>query len=246
MKILLILSLFLSLNLYSREIVVVSDLDETTRMANVENYFKAFFHLLVGVKPYRGMQAIYSDLKESNDDIKFYYLSSSYTFLYKGDRWINKYGFPKGVVFQRTLKKNSKNFKAEKLKEIYGKHPDAHFMFFGDNVERDVKIYENFVEENNLYSFEIFIRDALLEFPTSKYAKYFQTEKVLAPMLKLKTETVNFVNSLTRKAVLPNFLLQNLKERLVKECHAKRETKCFSKARAKVKEIENELSLLPL
>ena len=240
----LILGLLVSLSFsqaFAKEIVIVSDLDETLRRADVEHHVKAGVRLLGGVKPYKGLTAIFKDLKESNGNIKFYYLSNSFPFLYNGKGWTKKNDLPEGVVYQRSLKDKSDSFKPRKLKEIKEKHPDAEFLFFGDNVEHDPKFYQEFAESSDLSNYSIYIRDALLKFPDSNKITYFQTDKQLISHFSLNQSTEDYLNSLSLKDLVPNFLFNNLKLRIIKECKRSKESECRKKAKEGTKEVKERL-----
>lgn len=209
--------LVLSFQSFARELVIISDLDETLRVANVEHHFKAGLKLIGGVKPYEGMQHIFAEIKAKNPDAKFYYLSNSYPFLYNGERWTDKYDFPDGVVFQRSLKDKSAEFKPRKLKEIAAAHPDAELLMFGDNIEHDPKFYREFLAETQREA-RVFIRDARLEFTEEPGMTYFQTENQITDDLLMSEETTAAVRGLPFNKLVPKFLLKNLKKRLIETC----------------------------
>ncbi len=219
MKLLLILTLLVSSQiLFAKELVIISDLDETIRIANVENKFKAGLNILTGVKPYEGLRAIFKELKRKNPDAKFYYLSNSFPFIYSGRRWTKKNGFPEGTTFQRSLKDKSVNFKPGKLKEIAAAHPDASFLMFGDNVERDPQFYRDFLAETQIKEAQVFIRDARLIFTQETGMTYFQTEAQITDELMMSDETSSLVKNLAFHKLVPRFLIKNLKKRLIKQC----------------------------
>jgi phosphatidate phosphatase APP1 len=103
----LLFAAFLSLSAYfpasveAKEIIIISDLDDTLRMANIEKKVKAASKLITGVKPFEGLRAIFNEINQTESEVKFYYLSNSYPFLYSGERWTAKHGFPKGIVYKR-------------------------------------------------------------------------------------------------------------------------------------------------
>jgi phosphatidate phosphatase APP1 len=219
-KILLVLTMMLNCQaILARELVIISDLDETLRMANVEKMVKAAGKLVVGVKPYPAMQTIFNEIQAKNPDAKFYYLSNSYNFLYNADKWTRENNFPKGTSFQRCLKKDkSETFKAIKLKEIAAAHPDASFMLFGDNIDHDPKFYREFLSETQIKDARVFIRDARLLFTQVDDQTYYQTEDQITDDLNMSESTTSTVKNLPFNKLVPKFLLKNLKKRLVKEC----------------------------
>lgn len=241
--------MFLILSLYSqlilaKELVIISDLDETLRMANIENKAKAGVKLVTGVKPYEGLRTIFNELKNTNTEIKFYYLSNSYPFLYNGERWTDKNGFPEGTILQRCLKDKSDSFKPRKLKEIAARHPDASFLLFGDNVEHDPKFYRDFLAESQLNDIQIFIRDARLEFTNEPNMTYFQTEAQITDDLNMSQETSDAVSGLAFNKLVPKFLLKNLKKRLIKSCKNPLES-CRVAAERRVLEVIDQIRPRP-
>jgi phosphatidate phosphatase APP1 len=236
-RLMLFFMLFLSAqSLFARELIIVSDLDETLRMANVEVKAKAALKLITGVKPYEGLKAIFNELGQ-NQEAKFYYLSNSYNFTYSGKKWTQKHGLPKGTVFQRTLKDDSDSFKPTKLREIVAAHPDASFLFFGDNIERDPKFYKDLVAEVPVDA-RIFIRDARLIFPYDSQITHYQTEEQITDDLNMSLQTSVQVHDLSLAKLVPSFLFKNLKKRLVDACKNTKEN-CCEMADRRVQEVKD-------
>lgn len=202
----------------AKELIIISDLDETIREANIEKKVKAGMKLISGVKAYEGLKIIFNEIKLRNPETKFYYLSNSYPFLYNGDKWTTKNGFPEGEVLQRCLKDKSDEFKPRKLKEIALAHPDAQLILFGDNIEHDPGFYKNFLEESQIKDARVFIRDAKLEFTQDPGMTYFQTEAQITDALEISEATSSAVKNLAFNKLVPKYLLKNLKKRLIKEC----------------------------
>jgi hypothetical protein len=222
--------------LWARELVIVSDLDETLRMANIEHYVKAGLKLLPGVRRYEGLTAIFQEIQAKNPEAKFYYLSNSYPFLYNGKNWLKKNDLPEGVVIQRALDDKTEEFKPSKLADIYAAHPEAEFLLFGDNVENDPRFYQKFVEDHKLECARIFIRDALFTFPSDQQTIYFQAETQITDDLEISPETTKSISGLPVADFFPRFLLANYKRRLIQGCKGSG-LNCRDKARSKVKEI---------
>lgn len=220
-----------SFSLLAKELVIISDLDETIRMADVEKKGMAFLKLIGGVKPYPAMEKIFNHIKAQNPDAKFYYLSNSYTIVYNGRRWIKKYNFPEGVVYQRKLfKDKAATFKPAKLKAIVAAHPDAQFMLFGDNIEKDPEFYHDLINEMKMKDYEVYIRDARLTYPHIPGMTVFQHEMQIAP--KLVTPEVEYsIRKLGPEKMVPGYLFRNLKSRMMKECDV---TRSMCRARAKL------------
>lgn len=234
-KLTLFFMLFFSAHsLFAKELVIVSDLDETLKMANVEYKTKAALKLITGVKPYEGLKAIFKELGQSNE-VKFYYLSNSYIFTYSGKIWTQKHGLPAGTVYQRCLKDKSDTFKPKKLREIVAAHPDASFIFFGDNIERDPKFYGELLAESNIDA-RIFIRDARLIFPYDPQITHYQTEEQITDDLNMSLQTSTQIHDMEFNKLVPTYLLKNLKKRLIETCKNSKET-CIEVAEKRVQEV---------
>ena len=244
-KHLLFLGLLLTVSAVRAELVIISDMDETTRIANIEKKVKAGVKLLGGVRPYEGLRAIYNEIKTTQPDTKFYYLSNSFPFLYDGVKWKKENAFPEGVVIQRCLGDKSDSFKPQKLKEIAAAHPNASFLLFGDNIEHDPNFYREFAGAHPQLDIKIFIRDARLIFPHEENMTYFQTEAQITDDLNMSEETTQLVKTLPFHKLVPNFLLKNLRKRLIKACKNAVEN-CRETANARVMQVIDDINPMPV
>jgi hypothetical protein len=241
----LILGLLLSASAVQAELIIISDMDETTRITNIEKKVKAGVKLIGGVKPYEGLRTIYNEIKSNQPDTKFYYLSNSFPFLYDGVKWKKENGFPEGVVMQRCLGDKSDSFKPQKLKEIAAAHPNATFLLFGDNVEHDPGFYRDFAATHPQLDVKIFIRDARLIFPQEDTITYFQTEFQITDDLNISDETAHQIKTLPFHKLVPKFLIKNLRKRLIKACKNTVEN-CREVANARVMQVIDEINPMPV
>ena len=110
----------LTLNL-SAKTVVISDLDETLRVAHSHNKVHALSLIMNGlVKPFPSMQYIFNDYKA--DRAQFTYVSASYFLLYSGIGWISKFKFPLGQTIQKiSITEKSLPYKIRVIKRLYRK-----------------------------------------------------------------------------------------------------------------------------
>ena len=114
----------ISFNSYAK-LIIISDLDDTIRQVNVSEMDEASISVmgarskLRSIRPFSTLRSIYQDL-EKNHDVKFYYLSASYPFIYNAKKWLEINKFPEGEVFQRKFNDefSSSEFKQRILKEI--------------------------------------------------------------------------------------------------------------------------------
>ncbi len=194
-------------------VVVISDLDETLRIAHTHSYWAAIGAVISGVKPFKQMQNIFHDL-EQQSDIAFFYISASYYRFYNGKKWLKKYNFPAGPVFQKpTFSQGSYDFKTARLEELFKSgriSSNDHLLLFGDNSSHDEEVYLDFLKRYNL-SGDIFIRDikvkatALdlgLQLERKDKIYYFFTEFDL-----LDTPIESFLSPTTRDSIIDQFLI---------------------------------------
>ncbi len=218
------------------KLVVISDLDDTVRQVNVLELDEASFHILADkafdmeIPPFNGLNIIYNDLLDHNEEIEFYYLSASYPIIYDAKLWLELNEFPEGKVFQRAYSDefNSGEFKKRKLREIIKNYEDienVNFLFFGDNGEHDPEAYQDVVEHFGIHEqSQIYIRDVVTDY-TFKYEdsrlpiegiNYFLTEKVLINSDLLNFLSNDVVSKLKKESIkdIPSFMVDNLDERI--------------------------------
>lgn len=211
----LCLGLLFSLPAFGQNYVVIADLDETVRMANVENKPAAGFRLMKGVRPYQGMRLVLQKLAQ-RDDVVFVYLSNSFNFLYDAKKWLRKHHLPAGSVYQRMIGDKKKTFKPRILKRLYERYGSSpQYYLFGDNIEDDVRFYRDFLWQKPVFGLAI-IRDAKLEFPAGDgQITYFQHEKQLIQEFELSPELFQKISS---TQLVPTYLKRNLRKRLYRVC----------------------------
>ena len=159
--------------------ILISDLDDTLRKAHVLNLFKAGINVMTGVRPFDRLRDIFNDYIEhskrvnENHHIEFHYVSGSHPSMYNAKSWLEKHEFPMGQIFQKDkLLENVEKFKLrtiEKiveplLEEVKNNYcSELRLLFFGDNGEKDPKIYKEIGEylegHGEEVSIHIFIRD---------------------------------------------------------------------------------------
>lgn len=149
--------LFLSSFSEARQILLVSDLDDTIKITHVGStgsmVANEFWHRLT----FLGMQDLYSELMNHNkaeqakDPMKFVYLSAFPDLLLSRVRHFitetNK--FPGGDFIARSTGKivkgeNPFDFKSEELEELGHNNPEADFLLIGDDTEFDPEVYDGF------------------------------------------------------------------------------------------------------
>ena len=119
MKPFIILSLitFFSFALSARTIII-SDLDETLRIAHSHSNLEALQAIKNGVKAFPSMGPIFEDYNE--DRARFFYVSASYFFLYDALDWIKEQKFPVGPTYQRvSISEKSYPYKVRTIKKTF-------------------------------------------------------------------------------------------------------------------------------
>ncbi len=232
----------------ARELIVISDLDDTLRMANVESIPRAAVRIIHGVKPFESMQLLLNDIKAQNPEAKFYYISNSLHLFYDAKKWIRNYNFPEGAVLQRPLRVSPKVFKPRELRKIAGIHGrDAQYILFGDNVEKDPEFYQDFLRELAINDAHVFIRDARLIFTQhGPQVSFYQHERQVLthPSLSMISgPTKALIRAMDLSKLVPKYLFDNLKRRLARACYPGRNNRlCREEAAREVGEIAEDLA----
>ena len=255
-----------SLSAYAK-LIIISDLDDTIRQVNVSEIDEASLSVMGArskmrsILPFKDLRSIYQDL-EKNQDVKFYYLSASYPFIYNAKKWLDINKFPEGAVFQRKYSDefSSSDFKQRILKEILADQDinESEFIFFGDNGEHDPETYTKAVEAAGIFNQStIYIRDVVTDATFTMGDSrdlipgihYFLVEKVLltTPIAQiLSVETIQGLEQQNENDV-PLFIHDNLDERIESNIcsqislryHFRKRTKCHftsgSKASSMIK-----------
>jgi len=146
--------------------VIISDIDDTLKISPGLKV-SGLLTVLRGESPaYRDMQVLYREWESAGAE--FIYLSSSYKYFYDGKGWLEEHGFPSGAVYQRDEDSSldGQIYKKNTLTEILSplvREEGHEFIFLGDNLGGDEKVYTEIVRDLKLESKStVFIRDMLL------------------------------------------------------------------------------------
>jgi len=231
-------------------IIIISDLDDTVRKSNIQSFSRATGRYLKGVKPFLSMRDIFNEIVElgnsRGESVSFFYVTGSYRILYNAKKWLAKYKFPAGKVYQRKLHNwrdsDLKYYKRRILKKIIGSfHIDQsdNIILFGDNGQKDPQIYLNLKKELKLQHLKIFIRDVSTQsYPFTKELSvnklpgifYFLSEKSLA-----NHKEFYFLSRKIKQNIYTKFKMKKLIAKFVHKKLYKR----LEKKRCKTAEIEN-------
>ncbi len=162
LKIILIILLTLNLSAHAAKTILVSDIDDTVKVAHVRNKIAAVKNAYRVTNIFLGMADLYKII-ERRLDADIYYLTnapaevmkwSHSTLLYAGD-------FPQQEnLLIRPIKVSTKVFKAQKLRELIEREKPDQVILVGDNGEHDHTFYHDVSEEYPGIKFYIFIRAA--------------------------------------------------------------------------------------
>ncbi len=127
-------------NLYAG-ISVISDLDDTIKLTNVQNKFQAIKNALWGDKIFSGAFEFYSSYEKSN----LFILTASPSIL----RFQIKKTLKKREIFYESLKTrvylwhwDKYKFKYNQIKKVFALYPKEKFILIGDDVGLDPEVYD--------------------------------------------------------------------------------------------------------
>lgn len=124
-------------------LIIVSDIDDTIKISRIVSHGH-FIDLLKNVNaqvPFAGAPELYRELAQKGVDFK--YVSTAIPEVaFWGSNFLRDNKFPKGpFLYRDNLRIHGEDFKTKTLRRIMRENPNAHFIFVGDNGERDVGAY---------------------------------------------------------------------------------------------------------
>ena len=167
--------------LLQARVIVVSDLDDTVRIANSKNKADALKRLLLGVKPFPVMQRIFQEIDQEKDQTPFIYVSASYYLIYNAEKWLDEFAFPAGDAIQRRLGQDRDKFEykvgriVDFLVSVEMSREDT-VWFFGDNFELDPDVYLEVAKRLEIEDHHIYIRD--VEAEATEFTSYLPVKKL--------------------------------------------------------------------
>jgi len=158
-KIILLLCLISSLSL-SAKTVIVSDIDDTIKIAGVKAGIGKMIKYAFNTKVYfKGMPEVLNELVKLDNDTKVIYLSNAKKWLMNKfhNKLLRKGNFPVDQVILRK-KLSSKEHKLIKLREIIKENNPDTMILIGDNGQDDAAFYDQISKEYKNIVFHQFIR----------------------------------------------------------------------------------------
>ena len=227
--------LSLPLHGYSRTIVI-SDIDDTIRMSHVGNCVSTAKRFLFGANPFPMMKEIFhgirSEAESIGEEVSFHYVTASIRISYNPDGWVRRHDFPAGEAIQRSYfhEKSKKDFKIKHINRVLDEQqvgPDDKVLFFGDNTEYDVLVYQEVIEQRGLKNATIYIHDIKTTATDFGFAapvsagegvRYFFSELDLLAMPEFQNLRIRYLPQTFRMAkegrLIPKFVKENLRTRL--------------------------------
>jgi len=134
------------------QIGIISDFDDTVIYSNIANtgsmLKKSLFENYTQRKPVKGLSSLYQDITRQNaqpDSTPVMFVSASPRQIQRGIvNFLNYNNFPKSQVVTKTITgkgkyslKGNKQYKLDKIQEIFKRLPLVKFVLIGDDGEQD-------------------------------------------------------------------------------------------------------------
>jgi hypothetical protein len=136
--------LFGSVSRASAEIRVVSDIDDTTKISNVDSPIRLVWNSLFSNRPFTGMKELYSSFSVERNYV-FHYLTAAPSLYHRRvERFLATNGFPSGEIHPRPpfRSESTQQYKVRVLHELFAKFPSDLFILIGDDTQNDAAAYD--------------------------------------------------------------------------------------------------------
>lgn len=144
----ILLSVFFFLSVGHAKTLLISDVDDTIKIANVLDLSSAARYSFDENSRFLGMSELFNLIKKDNSDLAIYYVSRapSWWMQTTHTNFLRNGGFPAGTYIPRTNLSldTHKLITIRKLMAL--ENPDK-VIFFGDNGEKDSEVYEQIKNE---------------------------------------------------------------------------------------------------
>jgi len=198
----LILLIFIGLfSLYASAAVVISDLDDTIKMTNVDNMGRAIGNGLFSTKVFEPMPMVLRAMDQYVNGT--YILSASPKILnFNIKKLLNKHDIPYRDLFTRTLS-DLKDKKAYKLRMINSVIEDEkNIILIGDNVEADEEIYHEIKNRHPEKQFSIYIHKVTNKKVSAGSFKYYTAFEIAAGEYLVRRMEFSEVNAIAKEILL--------------------------------------------
>jgi hypothetical protein len=149
----------LGFNRADAAIRVVSDIDDTAKITNIESQIASKWNALFYSKAFTGMKELYSVFSVSRE-YEFHYLTAAPKALRsRVSRFLTVNAFPEGEIHLRPIGFESvKEYKVRVLQEIMERHPQDSFILIGDDTQVDAAAYDEVYRMDSSRILAIYIR----------------------------------------------------------------------------------------
>lgn len=128
--------------------LLVSDIDDTIKLANVHDLTSAAFYAFDDESGFLGMSELYNFVKQDNADIKIAYLTRAPEWFMAAThkKFLRQGKFPSGHYIPRT-EYSSDEHKIKSLRHLIQVYKPKKVILIGDNGEADASVYATIVNE---------------------------------------------------------------------------------------------------
>ncbi|MDG0816647.1 phosphatase domain-containing protein [Bdellovibrio svalbardensis] len=139
---------FLFLSVGQAKTLLVSDVDDTLKLANVLDLSSAASYSFDDKSRFLGMAELFTLIKKDNPDLSVYYVSRAPSWWMQGthEQFLRNGKFPAGVYIPRT-NLSMETHKLITIRSIMNSENPDKVIFFGDNGEKDAEVYEQIKSE---------------------------------------------------------------------------------------------------
>lgn len=151
-------ALCLASHFSSAKILIVSDIDDTLKLANINDLDRSISYAFDSLSSFAGMSTLYNALSIEQSTAEFYYLSNAPAWLMESTHrsFLANNSFPIGTYLPRTTLFSGDHKTRELRRLIREIDPDT-VILFGDNGERDPLIYEKIQNEFSGKGIQFFV-----------------------------------------------------------------------------------------
>lgn len=121
---------------------IVSDIDDTTKIANVGSPLKMLWNSMFSNRAFVGMKELYTSFSLERA-YAFHYLTAASAVMRADVRdFLETNGFPEGEIKTRPIFRDLYSHKFGYLKELLETYPEDQFILIGDDGQKDAEIYD--------------------------------------------------------------------------------------------------------
>ena len=209
-KLIILFTLIFSFQVHA--ISIITDLDDTVKITNVQNKPAALWNALFNRDAFKGMPNLLSKYSKAGGDI--FIVSASPNLFEKAIQdFINKNEIEVRQLYLRKLSElgRKEQYKLESIREILTNHP-GEYILLGDDVEIDAKVYAQIKQEFPEQIKAVYIHQVVggKDLPGTKFHSAYDIalEELLADRFTQLDYTAvwfNFTKELEYEQVFPKF-----------------------------------------